>query len=270
MKYMIPGNPRGHRELFRERGAVSRNPRSKILRRIFLSGAASALLATTAFAQALSTTDFVTRVAQSDMLEIQASQFIAPNADADTKPFAEMMIRDHTGTSNELKELVQSHKISAELPTKLDAEHQKKLDDLKKLTGRDLDRQYDRMQADAHRDAVDLFTRYSASGDNAELKAWAGKTLPHLRDHLALAQKLDQANAASTVGTAADHAPSGRPNEGANSFTEGQAKSRIEARGYGSVSALKKDDGGIWRGKAMKDGKTVDVSLDYQGNVSAH
>ena len=234
---------------------------------MFLSGAISALLVTTASAQTLSTADFVNKVAQSDMLEIQASRFIAPNADADTKPFAEMMIRDHTGTTNELKALVQSQKISAALPTRLDAEHQKKLDDLKKLSGRDLDRQYDRMQAEAHRDAVDLFTRYSASGDNAELKSWAAKTLPHLRDHLAMAQKLDQANAGSTVGTAADHAPSGGL-QGANSFTEGQAKSRIEAHGYGSVSALKKDDGGIWRGKAMKDGKTVDVSLDYQGNVS--
>jgi putative membrane protein len=35
------------------------------------------------------------------------------------------------------------------------------------------------------------------------------------------------------------------------------------------VSALAKDDGGIWRGKAMKDGKAVDVSLDYEGNVFA-
>jgi hypothetical protein len=33
------------------------------------------------------------------------------------------------------------------------------------------------------------------------------------------------------------------------------------------VSELKKDDDGVWRGKAMKDGKSVDVSLDYQGNV---
>ena len=60
-----------------------------------------------------------------------------------------------------------------------------------------------------------------------------------------------------------------QPVAGANSFTEGQAKSRIESNGYGSVSGLKKDDNGVWRGKAMKDGKSVDVSLDFQGNVIA-
>ena len=57
------------------------------------------------------------------------------------------------------------------------------------------------------------------------------------------------------------------PVEGANSFTEGQAKSRIEANGFSNVSGLTKDNRGIWRGKASKDGKQVDVTLDFQGNV---
>jgi len=57
------------------------------------------------------------------------------------------------------------------------------------------------------------------------------------------------------------------PVAGANSFTEGEAKSRIEARGFANVSELKKDDQGIWRGKAMRDGRSIDVALDFQGNV---
>ena len=57
------------------------------------------------------------------------------------------------------------------------------------------------------------------------------------------------------------------PVAGANSFTEGQAKSRIESMGYSNISALIKDEDGVWRGKAEKDGKLVDVSLDFQGNV---
>jgi CHRD domain len=61
----------------------------------------------------------------------------------------------------------------------------------------------------------------------------------------------------------------GAPVEGRNSFTEGQAKSRIEASGFADVSGLQKDDTGVWRGKAKKDGKTVDIALDFQGNVVA-
>ncbi len=59
------------------------------------------------------------------------------------------------------------------------------------------------------------------------------------------------------------------PVEGANSFTEEQAKTRIEEAGYSDVKDLKKDDKGIWMAVGMKDGKSVMISMDYQGNVVA-
>ena len=57
------------------------------------------------------------------------------------------------------------------------------------------------------------------------------------------------------------------PVAGANSFTEGEAKSRIEARGFANVTQLRKDEQGIWRGRAQRNGAAVDVALDFQGNV---
>jgi hypothetical protein len=62
---------------------------------------------------------------------------------------------------------------------------------------------------------------------------------------------------------------SNQPVAGRNSFTEGQAKSRIEDAGYANVTDLKKDDNGVWRGKASKGGATSNVSIDFQGNVNA-
>jgi hypothetical protein len=59
----------------------------------------------------------------------------------------------------------------------------------------------------------------------------------------------------------------GAPAAGANSFTEGQAKSRIEDKGFKNVSGLQKDKDGVWRGKANQNGKAVNVSVDFQGNV---
>jgi hypothetical protein len=60
------------------------------------------------------------------------------------------------------------------------------------------------------------------------------------------------------------------PVAGANSFTMGQAQKRIEDQGYTQVTALAKDDNSIWRGHAMKDGKAVNVALDFQGNITAN
>ncbi|MET0171613.1 PepSY domain-containing protein [Agrobacterium vaccinii] len=59
------------------------------------------------------------------------------------------------------------------------------------------------------------------------------------------------------------------PVEGANSFTEEQAKTRIEEAGYSEVKNLMKDDKGIWMAAGMKDGKAVTIAMDYQGNVVA-
>ncbi|MBP0446464.1 hypothetical protein J8J14_16940 [Roseomonas sp. SSH11] len=57
------------------------------------------------------------------------------------------------------------------------------------------------------------------------------------------------------------------PAAGANSFTEGQARSRIEAAGFTGVQELRKDESGVWRGRAMRGGQTAEVGLDFQGNV---
>jgi putative membrane protein len=150
------------------------------------------LLSSASFGQVRVTTpDFVTKVAMSDMLEIETSQLaLSRQPDADTKPFAEKRVSDHQQTSRELKQLVDSGKVKAPLPASLDADLQKKLVDLKAKMGKDFDRAFDQMQVQAHEEAVALFEEYSKAGDNAELKAWAAKTLPHLKEHLEMAKKL--------------------------------------------------------------------------------
>ena len=55
---------------------------------------------------------------------------------------------------------------------------------------------------------------------------------------------------------------------GSNSFTEAQARSRLEEAGYQKLADLKKDDNGIWRAKAEKDGRQVTVGLDFKGNIA--
>jgi protein CpxP len=54
---------------------------------------------------------------------------------------------------------------------------------------------------------------------------------------------------------------------GANSFTEGQARHRIEDRGYTNVDQLHKDQNSIWQAEATKDGRRVRVGVDFRGNV---
>jgi len=148
--------------------------------------------ATVGVAPPASAQDFARTVAISDMFEIQASQLaLTKDPDADTKPFAQRMVQDHQTTSQELKALVDSGKVKATLPTALDDKHQKMLDDLRAKNGKDFDQAYDHAQQQTHQDAVELFQNYADRGDNNDLKEWAAKTLPHLNEHLAMAQKLN-------------------------------------------------------------------------------
>ena len=58
------------------------------------------------------------------------------------------------------------------------------------------------------------------------------------------------------------------PAAGANSFTQDQAMSRLTESGYSNVTDLQQAEDGVWRGKAQKGGQTIDVAVDYQGNVT--
>jgi putative membrane protein len=139
-----------------------------------------------------STADFVKQVAISDMFEIESNKLGQEKGNAIQKAFATQMVADHTKTSTELKQLISSGKVKIEVPKALDSSHQSKLDKLKDKSGNDFVSEFNSMQVSAHKDAVDLFERYASGGDNAELKAWASKTLPALKHHLEMAQQLDK------------------------------------------------------------------------------
>jgi hypothetical protein len=58
------------------------------------------------------------------------------------------------------------------------------------------------------------------------------------------------------------------PAAGASSFTEEQARERATGAGYMNVGTLTQSADGMWQGPATKDGASVTVVVDYQGNVT--
>jgi len=176
------------------------------------SSFALVLLATPALAQSIgektgvnsvlgvapTTADFVKEAAISDMFEIQSSQLAQERGNTSEKQFAATMIKDHQKTSEDIKAMISSGDLKADLPTALDSSHQSALDKLKSLKGSDFSSRYDSDQVSGHKDAVSLFERYAKGGENAKLKDWVDKTLPTLRHHLEMAQDLA---AGKTVGS---------------------------------------------------------------------
>ena len=137
-----------------------------------------------------STEHFVKTAAVANMFELQSSKLALEKKARPDQQFAKRMIRDHTKIGDQLKHLIKSGKVKAELPTGLDGKHQQMLDQLRSERGASFDKDYDEMQLKGHRQAVALFESYARDGDNPALKRWAANTLPHLQEHLALAEKL--------------------------------------------------------------------------------
>lgn len=78
-------------------------------------------------------------------------------------------------------------------------------------------------------------------------------------------QNAASGNNNQAVATTGANAPT--PAKGANSFTMGEAKSRLEKNGFSNVGELTKDANGVWRGNAQKGRSATMVWLDYKGNV---
>src|SRR3954467_4588964 len=102
------------------------------------------------------------------------------------KQFGGGMVTDHSKANDELKQWSSQKNVT--LPTKLDPKHQATRDRLAKLSGAAFDREYMREMVMDHQHDVAAFTRESKTGKDADLKAWAGKTLPTLQDHLKMAK----------------------------------------------------------------------------------
>lgn len=213
--------------------------------------------------------DFVTKAAIGGMFEVQSSKVAQDKLqDQSLKDFAQKMISDHGAANAKLESIAGEQKL--QVPSDLDSPHKADVDKLQSATA-PVDAPYADMQKAAHADAVSLFEGYAKDGDNAALKSFAADTLPTLKMHQEMIDKVTASAPAtdSTTPAATDTSNPAAPVPGANSFTEDQAKSAIAKAGYAGVSALTKDDKGIWRGTASKDGKSTPIALDYQGNVVA-
>jgi predicted outer membrane protein len=125
--------------------------------------------------------DFVNQAANSDLFEIQSSQLAqSKTQDSRVREFAQHMVQDHTQASEKLKAAAQSMTV----PTSLDQEHAKMLQQLQEASGTEFTRNYVQMQFMGHQKAVALFDSYAQSGDNPQLKQFAEQTVPTLRTHL--------------------------------------------------------------------------------------
>jgi len=126
---------------------------------------------------------FVMEAAAGGMMEVEAGKLAQQNGASDrVKNFGSMMVADHSAANQQLAGLASSHGIN--LPAALPAEEQKHLDAMKKLTGKAFDKHYVDMMVNDHKKDIGKFKMASEKCDDAQLKSFAGTTLPTLQKHM--------------------------------------------------------------------------------------
>ncbi|TXF74930.1 DUF4142 domain-containing protein [Chryseobacterium sp.] len=135
---------------------------------------------------------FADDAARGGMMEVMMGELAATNAsNSRVKELGNMMVQDHGKANDELKNWASA--IGYPLPTKLDAEKQKKYDDLMTKKGVDFDRAYSSLMVKDHKEDIAAFKKEAADGAEDGLKLFAGKTVPTLEHHLVQSEEVAKA-----------------------------------------------------------------------------
>jgi len=130
---------------------------------------------------------FVRAADQINMADMKLGKVAEENAKSDVvKEFGAQAVSDHSRMNKELRTITTKQGIA--LMDKLDPKHQELLDDLTKLKEVAFDKAYTKDMVAGHEKAIELFENEAKTGRDADVKAWAEKCLPTLREHLKLAQ----------------------------------------------------------------------------------
>jgi putative membrane protein len=130
---------------------------------------------------------FVKDAAAGGMMEVELGKMAAEKATNDkVKAFGRQMQQDHGKANEELKTVAASKGV--QIPTALEGKHKRTVDRLSKLSGPEFDRQYIRTMIEDHKEDLKAFQREADKGKDPDLKEFASKYVPMIKNHLEMAQ----------------------------------------------------------------------------------
>lgn len=137
--------------------------------------------------------EFVVQSAQRGMFEVELSNLAKEKAtNAEVKKFASTLASDHAKINDELKGIASQKNIT--VPTALENDRMDQLNKLKEKTGNEFDKDYMNLVIDIHQNDIDKFEDVAEDNDeDAALKSFASKHLPHLKSHLDEAKRIKDA-----------------------------------------------------------------------------
>jgi len=166
--------------------------------------------------------NFLMDAAMGGLMEVELGRLAAQQGTSDAvKQFGQRMVDDHSKANQELMSVASSKGIT--LPTEIDEKHRKEMTKLSGLSGAEFDREYGKMMLSDHRKDVSEFEKQSTRGTDADLKAFASKTLPTLQEHLQMAEALPGAKGGGNMNGSMNSNSGGSRNSNSNRNRNGNS-----------------------------------------------
>lgn len=162
------------------------------MKKIILTFVLSGMFAGYTFAQSAgadtAVTNFINNAVKGGVMEVNAGNLAAKKGNsAEVKTFGARMVADHTKANNELTSIIAAKGWKVPMPPATVVAPDAMLTS---STGADFDRSYVNMMVKDHKKTVALFERAAGSSPDLQLKAFAAKTLPVLKQHYMSIQKI--------------------------------------------------------------------------------
>jgi len=136
--------------------------------------------------------DFINKAAQGNLTEVMAGKLATQRAlDPAVKTFGQQMVSDHTAAHEKLKTLADSKQMP--LADTVSPEEHEALGKLEGLNGTEFDKAYSKMMVKDHKEDISEFEKALKKAQDPDVKAYAEQTLPTLRHHQMLANRLNSA-----------------------------------------------------------------------------
>jgi putative membrane protein len=133
--------------------------------------------------------EFITKTALDGMTEVELGTLASQKAvSPKVKAFGLRMKKDHANTNEDLGALARAKELP--LPAKLDAGHSRDVAELGQKAGADFDREYMEMMVKDHKKDVTEFEKQAKSSKDPDVRSFATRTLPALKEHLKLAESV--------------------------------------------------------------------------------
>lgn len=164
---------------------------------LFYAGSWAAVAQETGNTGNMDSQEFVNGAASGSMMEVKLGEMAMEKASSEeVKSLAKKMVDDHTKAKEELKQLAASNNLS--IPDAMMDKQQKKVDKMAELSGEEFDKAYMKAMLKSHKEKIGKFEKAAENADNAEVQAWAKKTLGVLEQHHEMAEETQQVVQAST------------------------------------------------------------------------